>query len=66
MHWTADGKRVTDPALEQLGEAARIRREQADYYLLCAQAARLGIPVSLDDPRLHRLRIICDTMNARP
>jgi hypothetical protein len=26
-------------------------REQRDYYNLCDEAARLGIVVSLDDPR---------------
>lgn len=26
-------------------------QEQIDYYRLCDEAARLGIPVSLDDPR---------------
>lgn len=26
-------------------------QEVRDYYALCTKAARLGIPVSLDDPR---------------
>jgi len=29
-------------------------KEQAEYYRLCDRAARLGIPVSLDDPRSPR------------
>ena len=30
------------------------QKEQAEYYRLCERAARLGIPVSLDDPRSVR------------
>lgn len=31
-----------------------LRSEQAEHYRLCDEAARLGLPVSLDDPRAPR------------